>query len=275
MGKATAGRYAGTVASTDIDWTTRGTATGFTSGNGDFSSAVVVTGAGTTSPGTRTLQWYHYCCTFDGTDKKIYLNSQLVSSQTNVNAKVQDSTNLLVFGARDNGGINSFSRVQLDDVAIWDVALSKVQIMDLASGTDARYLHSQVTPWNVGEPWGTPGKWGIKEAKTLNTGWQVSNLNTALGVVMSQPGLTSTNFTTNFFRDPTSPGGGAAAPNIYLTDTAGDDEDFVQVATCCFRIPTTGPYTFSFNGDDGFNASILGAAWDKITVKQRERHLQR
>jgi hypothetical protein len=252
-------------ASTDIDWTTRGTTTGFTNGNGDFSSAVVVTGAGVTQPGVRTLQWYHYACTFDGTDKKIYINSQLVSQQTNVNAKIQDSASLLVFGARDNGGINSFARIQLDDVAIWDVALTKVQILDLATGTDARYVHNQVTPWNVGEPWGTVGKWGIKEAKTLNAGWQVSNLNTALGVVMSQTGLTSTTFSTNFFSDPQSPGGGAGA-TAYLTNTAADDEDFVQVANCCFRIPTAGPYTFAFNGDDGFNCSILGANWDKITV---------
>lgn len=253
-------------ASTDIDWTTRGSTTGFNSGNGDFSSVTVITGAGVTQPGVRTTQWYHYACTFDGTDKKIYINSQLVSQQANPNAKIQDSTNLLVFGARDTGGISGFARIQIDNVAIWDTALTKVQIMDLATGTDARYVHNQVTPWNVGEPWGTPGKWGIKEAKTLSPGWQVSNLNTALGVVMSQAGLTSTTFSTNFFRDPQQPGGGAAAPNIYLTNTAGDDEDFVQVATCCFRIPTAGPYTFSFNGDDGFNASIMGANWDKITV---------
>ncbi len=253
-------------AGNELDWTTRGTTTGFTSGNGDFNSSVVVTGAGTTSPGVRNTQWYHYCCTFDGTDKKIYINSQLVSSQTNANAKIQDSASLLVFGARDNGGIGGYSLTLLDDVAIWDTALTKVQIMDLASGTDARYLHNQVTPWNVGEPWGSSGKWGIKEAKTLNSAWQVSNLNTALGVVMSQPGLTSTTFSTNFFSDPQSPGGGAGSPNTYLTNTAADDEDFVQVATCCIRVTNPGPYTFSFNGDDGFNASILGANWDKITV---------
>ena len=254
-------------ATNEVDWTTRGSGTGFTQGNGDFNSGVVITGAGTTSPGIRNTQWYHVVCTFDGTNKNIYLNSQLVSQQANPGATIQSSTNLLVFGARDNGGINSYSRVMIDEVAIWNNALSGVQIADLFSGTDPRFLHSQVTPWNLGEPFGTPGKWGVKEAKTLNAAWQISNLNTALGVATSTPGITSTAFSVIDFKDPNNAGGGSGTAATYLTDTGADDEDFVQVATCCFRVTTPGAYTFVFNGDDGFQASIFGVNWTKINTQ--------
>lgn len=254
-------------ASNEVDWTTRGTGSGFTQGNGDFNTGAVITGAGTTSPGVRNTQWYHVVCTFDGTNKNIYLNSQLVSQQANPGATIQNSTSLLVFGARDNGGINSFSRVMIDEVAIWNNSLTQAQIADLFSGTDPRFLHSQATPWNLGEPWGTPGKWGVKEAKTLNAAWQISNLNTALGVVASTPGSTSTAFSVIDFKDPNNAGGGSATAATYLTNTAADDEDFVQVATCCFRVTTPGAYTFVFNGDDGFQASILGANWTKINTQ--------
>ena len=251
----------------ELDWTTRGSGTGFTQGNGDFNTGTVVAGAGTTSPGVRNTQWYHYVCVFDGTDKKVYLNSQLVSQQTNANAKIQDSTSLLVFGARDNGGFQGYSRVMLDEVAIWDNALTPVQIADLFTGTDPRFLHSQVTPWNLGEPWGTPGKWGVKEARTQNAAWQISNLNTALGVAATVPGLTSSAFSVIDFKDPNNPGGGSATAATYLTDTAADDEDFVQIATACIRVTTPGAYTFAFNGDDGFQASLFGTSWTKINTQ--------
>jgi hypothetical protein len=249
----------------ELDWTTRGTGTGFTQGNGDFSTGSVIAGAGPTSPGARPTQWYHYVCTFDGTNKRIYLNSQLVSQQANPGATIQSSANLLVFGARDNGGINSFSRVMIDEVAIWNNALSDVQITDLFSGTDPRFLHSQVTPWNLGEPWGTTGNWGVKEAKTMTPGWQISNLNTALGVAASVAGVTGSS-PTIFFKDPDNAGGGGGAPSNYFSNAAGDDEDFVQIATCCFRVTTPGDYTFAFNGDDGFQASLFGVNWTKINT---------
>lgn len=253
-------------ASNEVDWTTRGTATGFTQGNGDFNTGTVVTGAGLTSPGLRTGNWHHLVCTFDGTDKKIYLNSQLVSQQTNANAKIQDSTSLLVFGARDTGAIGGYSRTMVDDVAIWDVALSQLQINELSSGADPRYLHNQAVPWNVGEPFGIPGKWGIKEAKTLSPSWQVNNLNTALGVLMSQNGFTSQAFSVVDFKDPNSPGGGSPTAASYLTNTGSDDEDFAMVGNCCIRVTNPGAYTFEFKGDDGFTAAFMGTNWTKINA---------
>lgn len=103
----------------------------------------------------------------------------------------------------------------IDEVAIWNNSLTQAQIADLFSGTDPRFLHSQATPWNLGEPWGTPGKWGVKEAKTLNAAWQISNLNTALGVVASTPGSTSTAFSVIDFKDPNNAGGGSATAATY------------------------------------------------------------
>ncbi len=251
-------------ATNEVDWTTRGTATGFTSGNGDFSTATVITNAGITSPGLRNTFWHHFVTTWDGTNKRIYLNGQLVSQQTNIGAVIQTSPSLLVFGARDNGGIGGYSRIQLDDVAIWDEALSQEKIADLFSGTDPRYLHSVATPWNLGEPWGKPGKWGVKEAKTPNAAWQINNLNTACDVLMNSAGSTSQAFSVIDFKDPNAAGGGSATAATYLTNTAADDNDFAMIATCCIRVPSAGDYTFAFNGDDGFLAAILGGSWTGI-----------
>lgn len=257
-------------ASTNLDWTTRGSSTGFSQGNGDFNTGTIVANGGLTSPGTRNTQWYHYVCTFDGTNKNIYLNGQLVSQQANPGARILDSTTRrLVFGARheDGGTIGSFSLITLDEVAIWDNALTQVQIADLFSGTDPRYLHAVATPWNLGEPWGTTGKWGVKEAKTSNAAWQINNLNTACGVLMNSAGFTSQAFSVIDFKDPNQPGGGSATAATYLSNTAADDEDFAMIATCCIRVPSAGPYTFSFNGDDGFQAVILGGAWTGINTQ--------
>lgn len=248
----------------ELDWTTRGAATGFATGNGDFNTGTIVPNGGLTSPGVRNTQWYHFVCTFDGTDKKIYLNGQLVSQQTNAGARILESTTRrLVFGARheDGGGIGSFSQVKLDEVALWDNALTQNQIYDLASGTDPRFLHSVATPWNLGEPWGTPGKWGVKEARTSNAAWLINNLNTAVGALMNNTGVTSQAFSVIDFKDPQSPGGGSGTAATYLTNTAVDDEDFAMIGTACLRVPTTGAYTFEFKGDDGFIASLFGGSW--------------
>jgi autotransporter-associated beta strand protein len=249
-------------AGNEIDWTTRGSATGFFNGNGDHNSGATAV----TAPGLRNTQWFHYTCTFDGTTKRIFVNSQLVAQEVNANATIQNSTNLLVFGARDNGGINSFSRVMLDEIAIWDRALTQVQVSDLTTGTDPRYIHSQITPWNLGEPWGTTGNWGIKEAQTSNPLWTVSTLNNVIGILATHPGVTGSS-PTIFFKDPENAGGGGAAPANFLTHTAGvDDNNIGQIANCCFRVTTAGDYTFVFNGDDGFQASLFGVNWTKINL---------
>jgi hypothetical protein len=248
----------------DIDFTTRGP--GFTQANGDFSSANIVANGGTTAPGVRSTQWFHYCCTFDGTTKRIYLNGQLTSEQVNTGASLSASTNSLVFGARDTGVIGGFSRIQLDDVAIWNNPLTVLQIADLTSGADARYLHNAVVPFNLSEPWGTPGKLGLREVRVV-AGSQINNLNTSIGALMNgTTSGTSTSIGLLDFKDPNAPGGGSATASTYLTDTAADDDDFVISVNAGIRVTTAGPYSFAFNGDDGFQAALMGVSWTKLNA---------
>lgn len=250
----------------EFDFTTRGSTTGFANGNGDFNTATsVVTNAGGTSPGLRPAEWFHYCGVFDGTNKSIYINGQLVAQQANPGATLTPSTNLLVFGARDNGGIGGFTKVMLDDVAIWDNSLTSLQVMDLFTGTDARYVHDAVTPLNLGEPWGTTGKLGVMETRVTG-GVVVNGANIAFGVLANGVSTTNSTLTQLYFKDPDNAGGGGGAPNNYLSNVAGDDNNFVQTVSACLRIPTSGDYTFAFNGDDGFQAAIYGVNWTKINL---------
>ena len=253
----------------DADFTTRGGSTGFGQNNGDFSTGQnQLPNSGNVNPGARNpTQWMHYVCTFDGTTKRIYLNSQLINEQANPGATLQASTNLLVFGARDNGGIGAYTRLQLDDVALWDQTLTPLEVADLYAGTDARYVHNTITPYNVGEPWGTPGFIGMREARNPSPGTAgINNLNTLLGTQSNGTAVfTSSSFSQLYFKDPENAGGGGSATQSFLSVIPGSEDDqFALVANAGLNVPTAGFYSFLFSGDDGFQAGISGTPWTKI-----------
>lgn len=246
---------------TEADWTTRGSTTGFATGNGDFAT----NGWGwANAPGEASKQgrWMHYCATWDGTWKRIYLNGQLAAQQQNTGASIQSSTNLLVFGARDNGGINSFSRVMLDNVAIWDEALTQAQIDDLSRGGNPLALRTSFWPYGAGEPWGGNGTLGVR----MNKPAIVNGLPDVVSAMWHNVStINNTTATRLNFADPNAPGGALGGYITYPNNTAADDDYFGQVVTGCFRVPAGqgGQYTFFCNGDDGFQLVIFGANWEK------------
>ncbi len=248
--------------SPEADWTTRGSATGFASGNGDFATNAW---GWANAPGeaSKVTRWQHVCATWDGTNKRIYINGQLAAVQTNAGATIQSSTNLLVFGARDTGSIGGYSRVQLDNVAIWDEALTIAQIDDLSRGGDPLALRTTFWPYGAGEPWGGNGTLGVRENKPAI----VNSLGDVTAAMWNNVGTVNNSTATRLsFGDPQSPGGALGGYATYFSNTAADDENFGQVVTGCFRVPAGagGQYTFYCNGDDGFQMVIFGAAWEKF-----------
>ena len=249
-------------ATNEADWTTRGSATGFASGNGDFATNGWGWG---NAPGeaSKVTRWQHLCATWDGTNKRIYINGQLAAVQANPGATIQTSTNLLVFGARDNGGFNSHSLVMLDNVAVWDQALTQAQIDDLSRGGSPLDLRTTFWPYGAGEPWGGNGTLGVRENKPTT----VNGLGDVVAAMWNNVGTFSNSTAARLnFADPNSPGGALAGYTTYYSNTAVDDNNFGQVVTGCFRVPAggAGQYTFYCNGDDGFQLIIFGATWEKF-----------
>lgn len=110
-----------------MDWTTRGT--GFPN-NGDLEGTSTVVGNG---------QWHFIAVTFDGTSKKMYVDYTNPANppdklETGGPGSISDSPDPVVFAARYNGGIQNQSPVKLDNVAIFNTALSASELAFLGNG---------------------------------------------------------------------------------------------------------------------------------------------
>ncbi len=79
--------------------------------------------------------------TYDGARRRLYVDGALDSTIGDTGS-IAPTVADLAFGARldDGGGVSAFSRVQLDDVAIYDQGLSLNQVQHLASGGDPTNL---------------------------------------------------------------------------------------------------------------------------------------
>ena len=73
-------------------------------------------------------QWLHTICTYDGFNVKIYVNGILIGYGTNSNWSTIGSE--FYFGARPSM-TNSFFPGSLDDIGIWNRALTECEIKDL------------------------------------------------------------------------------------------------------------------------------------------------
>lgn len=90
--------------------------------------------------------WKHVVGTYDGTFRAFYVDGQLDLAIAD-SGNISDTPAFVVFGARDNNGttgdppsIGNFSRIQLDDIAIYDQGLAPNQVQHLATGGDPTNL---------------------------------------------------------------------------------------------------------------------------------------
>ncbi len=66
------------------------------------------------------------------------------------------------------------------------------------------------------------------------------------------------------FADPDAPGGGQFGNNQnFLSDTAGDNDDFALRASGTITVDTAGDYTFAFDSDDGAALTVGGASFTR------------
>ena len=89
--------------------------------------------------------WYHLCATFDGTIVKLYLNGEQVLSKTATKGSATADVSQL-----DIGGTNaSFLNGYLNDVRIYDHALSVKEVEELAKGL---MIHYKLDNCGIGNP---------------------------------------------------------------------------------------------------------------------------
>ena len=74
-------------------------------------------------------QWNFLVCTFDGNSVKFYLNNVLISTFQNINISI--NTNGLFYLGASISGVSQFYDGRLDDIGIWDRALTQCEIQDL------------------------------------------------------------------------------------------------------------------------------------------------
>lgn len=79
--------------------------------------------------------WSHLVGTYDGTVRKMYVNGVEFLSVEDSGA-ISPTADLVVFGNRMTGGSiqSTYSNVQMDDIGIWNYALSLDEIQELATG---------------------------------------------------------------------------------------------------------------------------------------------
>ena len=73
--------------------------------------------------------WQHVLFTCDGSTAQMFVNGKLVSSGTNADGSVQTGVNQLYIGAEhSNGSYNKYFKGSIDDVGIFDEAISSVEV---------------------------------------------------------------------------------------------------------------------------------------------------
>ncbi|MEY5001478.1 MAG: hypothetical protein RLZZ211_1514 [Bacteroidota bacterium] len=92
--------------------------------------------------------WYHFSFVHDAaTGGKLYINGQLINSN-NVSGGICNSLNDIIFGADNNNGqLYRFLNGKLDDIGIWNRALTQAEITGLYSITPAPSIAT--TPTNA------------------------------------------------------------------------------------------------------------------------------
>ena len=87
-----------------------------------------------------STSWNNYITTYDGIQIKLYINGNLVDSDF-FQGFLNDTNEPLIIGARQDGQncqVQSHFYGAIDDIGIWNRALSQQEITDLYNGTSAQ-----------------------------------------------------------------------------------------------------------------------------------------
>ena len=210
--------------------------------------------------------WYHMAFVYDAATgtQRVYINGVPEFSRTVSNSlKVADLYlgNWSTATANDNDLQGS-----LDEVAVFNAALSGAQVQALYNGADASSVPATFTAPKLPGVLGAAGVWGVREIKaypgaTFPYGTLV-RADRILNAYATAPLGTVAQYISSVinFTDPNAPGNLGAFANEanFGTNTPGPDTNFLLLAKATVRIAIEDDYTFGFIGDDGSRLRIVG-----------------
>jgi hypothetical protein len=144
--------------------------------------------------------WKHVLGTYNGSTKSLYVNGNL-DNQVGSTGRISNTDSLVVFSARDNSGtgsppnIGNYSRIQMDDVTIYDHGLAPNQAAHLASGGDPTSLPDPDFPAGTlfaAGPHGPGGTWNVYARVPQSASWDQHRFNATLRRYTGLPGHLAT-----------------------------------------------------------------------------------
>ena len=114
---------------------------GYLFGNGSTNTEEMITITG--GPTLEINKWYHATLTFNGTQKKLYIGGNLVSTITNSTTFTNSLNNKLIIGSRN--GTDGCLQGSIGAVHIYDRALSDAEVLSNYAIYSNRYILGVVT----------------------------------------------------------------------------------------------------------------------------------
>lgn len=231
--------------SNQIDFTTRRSPN---NANTDFPSTNNAAG---TIIATDTGNWHHIVGTFDGVTKRIYIDGVLNNSVAVPAGAIIDSPASVIFGGRQNPGpgvANTTFEGQLDNVAIFNVALAPVDVIHLATGGSATSL---LTANVAAQP--TPTGWVSETFRRVGNA-TINNLATADDAINNGVSQGSGIFNSVNFLNSAGDGnfGGGVQPPGLVSEL----NDFTVVSKGFLQLTVDGNFQFRNTTDDGSRLRI-------------------
>jgi hypothetical protein len=130
--------------------------------------------------------WTHWIITFNNGILKSYINGTPSDSNLTSSSTIQQNLNDLVFGYATSGSSNTWLNGQLDDIGIWNRALTQQEITALYNGCGNEITSQPVNAninagsnaqFTVGGVSGSSYQW---QNNPLNNGWQNINNNSIM-----------------------------------------------------------------------------------------------
>jgi hypothetical protein len=215
-----------------------------------------------------TNVWYHLAFVYDAATgrQRIYMNGVPDVSRACANT-IKMADLFLGNAGTATDAANDF-RGALDDVVIYNTALSLLQVQALYNDVDPNNPPANYIAPKLPGVIGAPGTWGVREVRGYTPASfglaSIVEADRIIKAFATTPGgaTASAQYASSVinFVDPNAPGnlGSFGGETNFGTNTAGDDNTFLVLAKCTVHISTESDYTFGFIGDEGSRLRIVG-----------------
>ena len=227
-----------------------------------------VTGATASIPASF---WHHVAFVYDAAaqTQRIFINGVPEVTRFNVANTLKAADLIVANWETATHATNDFVG-RLDDLAVYNVALSGDQILALSDSVNPNALPA---PGTYSSPklagyFGNASQWGIREIKNYTlAGYSYGTLVSADRIIRSYNlnalgGSTKVDYYAPFINLRDADSGAShnfASDSSFATNVVGtDDNNLLILAKCAVRITVEDDYTFGFRGDDGARLRVVG-----------------